>query len=275
MKNSSAAGRAIHYVLLAICTLIFLSPLYLALINSLNSWYSSPVLMPEKWEWNNFYYATILIEFWKYLGNSIILAIITVGLSTVSSGMAGYAFARLRVPGNSVMFIIVLATMMLPGIVTQIPTYILFNKMHLINTFWPWVFWGIGGNAFFIFMYRQFFLTIPAELEEAARIDGCSFLRIYWSIILPSSKPVVATVAILTFQGSWNDVTGPFMFLTQEKYPLATALSMIGYLANGSTQVITQVSLAGGLLLAIPIIITFFIGQRQIVEGIVTTGVKG
>ena len=274
MRTHTAAGRWVHYALLAFCTLIFLMPLYLAIVNALNSWYSPPVLLPVKQEWINFYYATTLIDFWKYTGNSVILAAITVGLSAFSSGMAGYAFARLKAPGSQGLFMIVLATMMIPGIVTQIPTYILFYQMKLIDTFWPWVFWGIGGSAFYIFMYRQFFLSIPVELEEAARIDGCSFFRIYWDIILPISKPVVATVAILTFQGSWNDVTGPFMFLTEKKYPLATAMSMIGYLASGSTQVITQVSLAAGILLAIPIIVTFFIGQRNIVEGIVTTGLK-
>ena len=275
MKSQFGLGRAIRYFLLFACSGIFLFPLYLAFINALGAWYSPPILLPKSWNWDNYFHATVLIDFWRYTGNSVILSGITVTLSTLSSGLVGYAFARLKAPGKNGLFMIVLSTMMLPGIVTQIPTYILFHNFKLINTFWPWIFWGIGGSAFFIFMYRQFFLTIPMELEEAARIDGCSIFRTYWNIILPVSLPVVATVAILTFHGSWNDVIGPFMYLGSRKYPLATALSMIGYLASGSTQVISQVTIAAGLLLAIPVIVTFFIGQRYIVQGIVTTGVKG
>jgi len=274
MKSSVSIGKIIRYFLLLFCSLIFLFPLYLAIINSVAGWYSPPVLIPKAWHWENYYYATVLIDFWRYLKNSFIIVGIVVPISTITSGLVGYAFARLKAPGKNALFMIVLSTMMLPGIVTQIPTYVLFHKIRLLDTFWPWLFWAIGGNAFFIFMYRQFFITIPVELEEAACIDGCSIFRTYWNIILPISMSVVATVAILTFHGSWNDVTGPFMYLSQEKYPLATALSMIGYTEQGSNQIINQVSLAAGLILAIPVIITFFAGQRYIVEGIVTTGIK-
>lgn len=274
MANSSTVGKVIRYILLIICTVIFLGPLYLAIINSLENWYSPPVVLPRVWNWKNYYHATVMIDFWRYVRNSFIIVAISVPLSTFTSGLAGYAFARLKAPGRNALFMIVLSTMMLPGIVTQVPTYILFYKFKLLNTFWPWLIWGFGGNAFFIFMYRQFFLTIPVELEEAARIDGCSIFRTYWNIILPVSLPVVATVSILLFHGSWNDVTGPFMYLSQSKYPLATALSMIGYTEHGSKQVINQLSLAAGMMLAIPIITTFFIGQKYIVQGIVTTGIK-
>lgn len=268
-------GRYVNYFLLASFAVVFLFPLYLALVNALNSWYSVPTLVPKAFKIDNFYFATSMIDFWKYSGNSAIISIITVTTTTLSSGLAGYAFARFKAPGKGALFMIVLSTMMLPGIVTQIPTYILFHKIGLINSFLPWFLWGIGGNAFNIFLFRQFFQTIPVELEEAARIDGCSIFRTYWNIFLPISLPVVATVTILTFYGSWNDVVGPFMYLKQEKYPLATALSMVGYLANGSRQPISQVSIAAGLMLAVPVIITFAFGQRYIVQGIVTTGIKG
>lgn len=274
MKEISIAGKAIRYGLILICTFVFLLPLYLAAINSLEAWYSPPVLFPRAWHWENYYQATVLIDFWRFLLNSVIISGITVCTSTLSSSLVGYAFARLKAPGKNALFMIVLSTMMLPAIVTQIPTYVLFSKFSFINTFWPWLMWGIGGSAFFIFMYRQFFLSIPVELEEAARIDGCSIFRTYWNIIIPVSVPVIATVAILTYHGSWNDVSGPFMYLSQQKYPLATALAMIGYTSGSGNLVISQLSLAAGLILAVPVIVTFFIGQRYIVQGIVTTGIK-
>ena len=274
MTKKTVASKAVRLILLLACSGIFLFPLYLALVNALGDWYSPPALVPKVWNWENYAYATSLIDFWRYTRNSLILSGITVILSTLSSGISGYAFARIKAPGKNILFMLVLSTMMLPGIVTQIPTYVLFYKFNILNTYLPWVFWGIGGNAFYIFMYRQFFLSLPPELEEAARIDGCSIFKTYWRIILPVSIPAAATVGILTFHGSWNDVVSPFMYLREEKYPLATALSMIGYMASGSTQVITQVSVAAGLILAVPIIATFFVGQRYIVQGIVTTGLK-
>jgi ABC-type glycerol-3-phosphate transport system permease component len=249
--------------------------MYLAFVNALSSWYSPPAIGLSAFHFENFKYATTLIDFWKFARNSLVLCGISLVTSTVTSGLVGYAFARIDAPGRGLLFMIILSTMMLPGIVTQIPTYILFYKIGFLNTYWPWILGGIGGNAFFIFLYRQFFSAIPREMEEAARIDGCSIFRTYWMIFLPMSLPVVATVAILNFQGTWGDVITPFMYLKQEHYPLATALSIISYTAGGTKQIITQVSIAAGILFMIPVVITFFLGQRHIVEGIVTTGVKG
>ncbi|MBB6732336.1 carbohydrate ABC transporter permease [Cohnella zeiphila] len=275
VTSNRSLGTYSLYGVLIVCSILFLFPLYLAIINSLEDWYSIPVLVPDSFKLSNYSYATKLIDFWRYAGNSVILSGIAVVISSFTSGLVGYAFARIQAPGRGLLFMCVLSTMMLPAIVTQIPTYILLHKIGLINTFLPFLLWAIGGNAFFIFLYRQFFMGIPLELEESARIDGCSIFRTYWNIFLPISIPVVATVMILNFQGSWNDVTGPFMYLKQDQYPLATALSMIGYKANGSTQIIQQVSIAAGLMLIVPVLITFFLGQRYIVEGIVTTGIKG
>jgi multiple sugar transport system permease protein len=268
-------GSFIIYALILLCSVIFLFPMYLALVNALTAWYTLPTIAPSAFHFENFKFATTLIDFWTFAQNSLILCGISLVTSTVTSGLVGYAFARINVPGRGFLFMIILSTMMLPGIVTQIPTYILFYKIGFINTYWPWILGGIGGNAFFIFLYRQFFSAIPKEMEEAARIDGCSIFRTYWNIFLPLSFPVVATVAILNFQGTWGDVITPFMFLKPEHYPLATALSVISYTASGTKQIITQVSLASAILFMIPVVLTFFLGQRFIVEGIVTTGVKG
>ncbi|REE91583.1 multiple sugar transport system permease protein [Paenibacillus taihuensis] len=268
-------GNPVVYVVLVAFSAVFLFPMYLAIINSLSPLMSTAALLPNGFHFENYKLATTMIAFWSYARNSIVICSISLCTSTLVSGLVGYAFARIQAPGRGVLFMIVLSTMMLPGIVTQIPTYILFHKYGLLDTYWPWLFWGLGGNAFFIFLYRQFFSSIPKELEEAARIDGCSIFRTYWNIFLPISLPVVATVSIMTFQGSWGDFMTPFMFLKQDHYPLATALSMISYTANGTKLVIQSVATAAGILLMLPVLATFFLGQRYIVEGIVTTGVKG
>jgi len=280
MKGTTSLGyrkseKLARYAALLFFSFLFMFPLYLSVVNSLNEWHSIPSITFKSFKFDNYYYATTLIDFWNYARNSVILSVISVVLSTLSSGLVGYAFARIHAPGRNVMFMVVLSTMMLPGIVTQIPTYILFYNMGLINTLVPFIIWGIGGNAFYIFLFRQFFAAIPLEMEEAARIDGCSILRTYWNIFLPMSLPVVATVVIMNFHGTWSDVITPFMYLKPDNYPLATALSTIGYTVHGTRQIIQQVSVAAGLLLMLPVLVTFFIGQRYIVEGIVTTGLKG
>lgn len=274
-SNPTQKGSFPLYAALILFSIVFMFPLYLALANAFSNWNTSPGLVPSGFKPENFKYATTMIDFWHFGKNTVILCLIPLCTSTLTSGLVGYAFARISVPGRNVLFMIVLSTMMLPGMVTQIPQYILFHKYGLLDTFWPWVFWGIGGNAFFIFLYRQFFAGIPKELEDAAKIDGCSIFRTYWNIFLPMSAPVIATVSIMTFTGAWNDFMGPFMFLKQDHYPLATALSTISYTAEGTKLIIQPVATAAAILLMIPVLLTFFFGQRYIVEGIVTTGVKG
>lgn len=279
--RESITSKSVSYGLLLVCSFIFLFPLYIALVNSLEHWQAPASFVPKVFKWSNFYDATQLIEFWKFTRNSVVICAIIVTTSTLTSGLAGFAFARLQAPGRNALFIVVLSTMMVPGIVTQIPTYILFHKFGLLDSYLPWLFWGIGGGigggaAYNIFFYRQFFAGIPKEMEEAARIDGCSIVRIYWNIFLPLSLPVVATISILSFQGNWGDSINGFIFLKQVHYPLAVALSTISYTVNGDpNKIIQQVSIAAGLLSCLPVLITFFVGQRYIVEGIVASGIKG
>ncbi|QHT59188.1 carbohydrate ABC transporter permease [Paenibacillus lycopersici] len=275
MTEKRVKGSVPLYVALIFFSAIFIFPMYLAFVQALSAWNTTPGFVSVGFHLENFKYATTLIDFWNFTKNSVIICALSL-ISVLTSGLVGYAFARIAAPGRNALFMIVLSTMMLPGIITQIPQYILFHKYGLIDTYWPWVFGGIGGSAFFIFLYRQFFAAIPKELEEAARIDGCSIFRTYWNIFLPMSIPIVATVSIMTFQGTWGDYLGPFMYLKQDHYPLATALSMISYKVEGNDKMIlTSVSTAAAILLIVPVVITFFLGQRYIVEGIVTTGVKG
>lgn len=275
VKNTSF--RIVTYTLLVLLSILFVIPLYWLVTNSLQVVGSASTFWPTSLHFENYKYALTFIDYWSYAKNSIIITVISVVIPTITSALVGYGFARLRGPGKNVLFLLMLSTMMLPGIVTQIPTYVIFFKIGFINTFWPWFFWALGGSAFSIFLYRQFFATFPKDLEEAARIDGCSTYRIFWNIFLPISLPVIATVSILAFNGSWgNDYITPFMFLQNDKYPLATALFSIGYVFPGQKEItMTQVQSAGLVLFVLPIIIVFFLGQRYLVEGVVSSAVKG
>ncbi|WP_036718861.1 carbohydrate ABC transporter permease [Paenibacillus harenae] len=268
--------RIAVYGLIALLTVIFGYPFVLTVVNSLNPLGSLPTLLPAGFDWNNYVLAVTMIEFPAFLKNSLIICAIYVPLTTMSSALAGFAFARLHAPGKKLFFLVITSTMMLPQIVTQIPTYILFNKLDFNNTFYPWLLWGIGGAPFFIFLYKQFFSSIPKELEEAARIDGCSTLRIYWTIFLPLATPATWTAAITCFQWTWGDFITPFMFLKDENYPLATALATIGYhLPDNPNVVLQQPSSAAAILFMIPTIAVFFFGQRYLVDGIAAGAVKG
>ncbi|RTE07828.1 carbohydrate ABC transporter permease [Paenibacillus whitsoniae] len=271
----SQAERMGLYGLLVLLSVLFVMPLYWLVANSLQLAGSSMAFWPKGLHWENYTFAVTFIDYWKYARNSLIITSISVAIPTFTSALVGFGFARLRGPGKNALFMLMLSTMMLPEIVTQIPTYVIFFEIGLLHTFWPWVFWAIGGSAISIFLYRQFFSSIPKDLEEAARIDGCSTFRIFWSIFLPVSLPVVATVSILLFNRAWgNDYVTPFMFLRLDQYPLSTAIFSIGY-TSPSGQSIPIIQSAGVVLFVLPIIAVFMAGQRYVVEGIVYSSIKG
>lgn len=271
----SQAARVGLYGLLILLSVIFVMPLYWLVTNSLQSAGSSMAFWPKGLHWENYFFAVTFIDYWKYARNSIIITSISVAIPAFTSALVGFGFARLSGPGKNVLFMLMLSTMMLPEIVTQIPTYVFFFQIGFNHTFWPWLFWAIGGSAVSIFLYRQFFSGIPQDLEEAARIDGCSTFRIFWSIFLPVSLPVIATVFILLFNRAWgNDYVTPFMFLRLDQYPLSTALFSVGY-TWPSGQSIPIVQSAGVVLFVLPIIAVFIAGQRNLVEGVVYSSVKG
>ena len=203
---------------------------------------------------------------------------IVVPMCTIINMVIGYAFARLRARGKDVMFVIVLSTMMIPGIVTMIPQYILYNVLGITDTFFIYVLGNIGGGAYNIFLFKQFFSAMPKELEEAAKIDGAGTLQTIFRIFAPAAKPVIIIVAIGAFQGAWGDYMTPFMYFSPEKYPLAMALfGSVSYSMPGAPPGMVYEPLinAAAILMTIPPIIGFFFTQKHIVQGVVTTGLKG
>jgi len=214
------------------------------------------------------------VPFATYAKNSFIIVTLVVLGTLLSCSFSAYGFARLRAPGRNLIFMILLATLMLPSAVTLVPTYLLFNELGWINTFLPLVVPSFFGNAFFIFLLRQFYLTIPRELEEAATIDGANSFRIWWHIMLPLSKPVLATVAVFSFIGTYNDFFGPLIYLTDDsKRTIAVALSYFqGSPRMGPQRHLLMAAVTASIL---PSLALFLAAQRYFVRGIVMTGIKG
>jgi multiple sugar transport system permease protein len=211
--------------------------------------------------------------FTRFTINTLIVTFCCILGQVLSASLVAFAFARLEWPGRNLLFFGMLATMMLPGEVTMIPSYLIFRRLGWIDTFLPLIVPSfLGGGAFFIFLFRQFFLTLPRELDEAARVDGCSTLRIYWSVLMPLCKPIVATIAVFSFVAHWNDFLTPLIYLnSSEKFTLALGLQFF----RGTYDTDMHLLMAASTLVLLPVILVFFFAQKQFVKSIVLTGMKG
>jgi multiple sugar transport system permease protein len=274
--ETSLASKINLYVLLLLLTVIFAFPMYWLLVNSFQPSFTSPVWFPVKATFKSYVQVFTLRPYLMYFKNSVLLAVISVTLPLISSFLSGFAFARLRAKLKGFLFMFILSTMMLPATVTQIPQYILFKEFGFLGTYWPWILSGIGGAPFLIFLYRQFFANVPKELDEAARIDGCSTYGIIFRIYVPISLPIIATAAIMSFNFSWGqDFFMPFMFLSEKQYPLATILMQIGYyLPERPSVPLDQVQEAALVIFILPIVIVFLFGQRYLIDGMITGAIK-
>ena len=236
-------------------------------------WLFPPRWIPNPIQWENFSKALTVLPFGRYTINTLTITIPVMIGTVLTASLGGYGFARLDFPGRNFWFMVFLATLMLPGVVTMIPIFVLFSKIGWVNTFKPLIIPPImGGGAFNVFLFRQFFRTIPDELSSAAKIDGCNEFDIYWRIIMPLAKPAVTTVAIFTFLGTWNDFMGPLIYLNSDSLK-TIALGLAGFQGLYSTH--WELLMAASLVMTIPPVILFFAAQQYFVEGIVMTGMKG
>lgn len=271
------------YTLLTVSSLLVLFPFYWLLRTSL-MYEGDVMLYPPRWwpvpmQFDN--YAEVLVHRSAPIGlffrNSVIIAAASVLGDLVSASLVAFAFARLRWIGRDVLFGSVIAVMLLPGQVTIIPTFLLMKNLGWLNTFWPLIVPSWVGHAFFIFLLRQFIMTIPSELDDAARIDGCNTLQLLWHIILPLCAPALATIGILAFQNKWNQFFEPLIYInSKELLPVAVGLRYFRSLV-GSGEIETSWShlMAASTLAVLPILIVFFLAQRVFIQGIVVSGVKG
>lgn len=268
--------RLLRHIPLLLVTFVMTAPLVWMVGVSLKSGAeisSSPhTLLPAEPRIANYADAVSNMPFWRYLLNTLLLCTGSVIGTVVSCSLVAYAFARLQWPGRDLVFGIVIATMLLPWQATMIPRFLLLREMGLYNTLWAIVLPTFCGDAFFIFLLRQFFRSIPQELIDAARMDGCGNWGVLWRVVVPLSRPALITVALLQFIAAWNDYGGPLLYLSDpQKFPLAYGLEQ--FVSSHSSE--THLLMAAAVLFTLPILVLFFVAQRSFMRGITTTGIKG
>ncbi|MHB0874775.1 MAG: carbohydrate ABC transporter permease [Anaerolineae bacterium] len=231
-----------------------------------------PRWLPRAPQWQNYVEVTKAMPFGWFTFNSLKIAFLTVLGTVVSASMAAYAFGRMRFPGRETMFLIWIGCMMIPSQVTLIPQFIMLRSMGWLNTHLPLVVPSFFGNAFGTFLLRQFFMTIPMELEDAAVVDGATRFRIYWNIMMPLAMPSLATLAVFTFMGSWNNLLGPVIYLTDyNKMTLPVGLAFF----RGQYGTQWPLLMAGATISVVPIVLLYIFAQRYFVQGVVMSGIKG
>ncbi len=274
----SLLGKILLYTLLALFAIQFAAPfawMISTAFKPLNETMAlPPVWIPSEFKWENFKEAIDSMGFfWRYAGNTLYVALLSVIGSVLSSSLAAYGFSRIDWPHRDKVFYLCIATMMIPFPVIMVPTYTLFRELDWIGTFKTLYVPFFLGNAFNIFLLRQFFLGIPKSITEAARIDGCSEFRIFWQIILPLSKSALLVIALFTFMHSWNDFFAPFIFINdQENYTLALGLQAFQSRQGGTEW---HYLMAASTLIILPLIVLFFFTQKTFIQGITATGAKG
>jgi multiple sugar transport system permease protein len=273
-------GIGIYFVLIVLA-LIFVFPLFWTLASSLKAPYEilsyPPVIFPEVPQWGNYARVFAKAPFARWILNTVGVVIAGTLGAVLSSSLVAYSFARFRYRGRDLIFLITLGTMMLPAQVTLIPQYILWSKFGFVNTLFPlWLPQWFGGGAFYIFLLRQFILTIPRELDEAAYIDGASRFHIFRAILLPLCVPAMATVVIISFLANWDDYLTPLVYLnSQEMYTLALGLSLFRNFPETGGLPQQHLLMAASVMTLLPPVILFFAAQRYFVRGIVLSGIKG
>lgn len=268
-------GKSIGYVLIGISSLIMIVPFLSALMNSLKTYkeYTTvpPRWIPEVFQWSNYAQVFQLGNIGGYTLNSIFVAVLSVVGALISCSMVGYAFARLRFPLKSALFVMVLGTMMIPAVVIIIPHFIIFNKLNMLDTLTPlWIIEWLA-QPFGIFLMRQAFMNIPKEYEEAAKMEGCNPFQIYLRIFIPMARPTLATLAIFTFMGKWNEILTPVIYLTSnEKYTLPIGILSLSGQWTGNEQLM----IAAALVSLVPILLVFLFAEKYFVQNHNMAGIK-
>jgi multiple sugar transport system permease protein len=236
-----------------------------------------PSLLPDFPRWANYARVFEKVPFMDWIGNTAFVVSLGTAGRVLTAALAGYAFARFDFRGKYALFMITLATMMLPPQVTLIPQFIVFHKLKWIDTLKPmWIPNWFGGGAFSIFLMRQFMLTLPRALDESAVIDGASYARIFWSILLPLCKPALATLAVISIMQKWNSFLGPLIWLnSEEKFTLAVGLNYFKNVPEIGGEPMQHLMMAASVMSTAPLIVLFFSAQRYFVRGIALTGIKG
>jgi len=274
--RQTALERVIVYIVLLMGATVLMIPFYWMVSTSLKP-LDEIFIFPIKWipsrlVWYNYVEVFERSTFARYILNTAYLTGVAIMGNLFGSSLAAFAFARLRFRGKNLLFMLMLSTMMVPGWVTMIPTFIMFKYFGWLNSFKPLLVPTFFAQPFYTFLLRQFFMGVPRDLEDAARIDGCSTLRIFWQIMLPLARPALATVAIFSFFTHWNELLGPLIYLqSQDKLTIS-----VGILSFRSEQYANYANMmAAACISMLPCLLLFFFAQRLFIQGVVVTGVKG
>jgi multiple sugar transport system permease protein len=275
-KLHRRAGSWLTHLLLLMVGVLFFFPFAWLISSSLKTprqiFIFPPQWIPDPVRWQNYPDALSAVPVLRYFANTMVISLGVVTGTVLSCSVCAYSFSRIRWPGRDGVFLLVLGTMMLPFQVTMIPVYILFHRLGWVGTYLPLIVPAFFGSPFFIFLLRQFFMTIPMELSDAARIDGCSEPGIFWRIILPLAKPALATTMLLSFLWTYTDYLGPLIYLTKpESYTLSIGLASFVGMNIQKWELI----MAAATMFTVPTLILYFFTQKTFIQGIQTTGLKG
>jgi multiple sugar transport system permease protein len=269
--------RASVYGALILLSAIFLIPLAWMVTTSFKQqgqvFANPPVWLPDPWMIENYPEAARRAPLWLWLRNTAIITLLATTGNVLVSSMVGFGFARIRFPGRGPLFVLLLATMMLPSQVTLIPRFLLFKELGWTDTFLPLILpsW-FGGGAYNVFLARQFYLQLPLDLDEAARIDGASNWRVWWNIIMPLSAPVLVAIGIFSFVAHWNEFLEALIFLNSESLK-TLSLGLRAFLAPSDAS--WHITMAASMWLVVPMMAVFFVGQRYFIKGVAMTGIAG
>jgi multiple sugar transport system permease protein len=281
IKRQQVVQTIVLYMVSTLLGILFLFPFFWTVSTSLKAldelFTFPPTWLPEVPQWQNYPAVLNRVPFVMWTFNSVYIVILNTVGTVLSASLVAYSFARFRYRWREAIFVITLGTLMLPDQVTMIPQYILFHKLGWINTHYPlWLPSWFGGGAFAIFLIRQFIMSLPRELDEAALIDGAHYWRIFWQILMPLCKPVMATIAVITFIGTWNDFQRPLIYIQlRELFTLAVGLNYFNTLPEMAGEPMQALLMAASVMMIVPVILLFFVAQRYFVQGIVLSGIKG
>jgi len=272
--SRSLAWIAEHALLVALAV-ITLAPIVFVVLTSLMS--SNQALtasiIPTTWEWGNYARVFTTLPLAQWFGNSAMYAVLATAFMILSSVPAAYALAQIKFRGANLIFTAIIVTMLLPPQVTAVPVYVMWSHLHLTGTLWPLILPNLLGDAFSIFLLRQFFLTIPKEYADAARMDGCGEFRVLLRVIVPMARPGIAAAAIFMFFNSWNDYYGPLLYASENQAAWPVAYGLATFRGQHGTD--WSMTMAMTVVVMIPVVVIFFFAQKVFVEGIALTGVKG
>jgi len=282
IKRQKLVVDVVAYTLLGLGAAIVLVPFFWMFRTSLTAgtrlFIYPPPIFPDPVVWKNYLdaWTALPVSFTRFLANTLFITVLAMTAEIFTCSLVAYGFARFRFPGRNVIFLIMLSTMMLPGVVTLVPTFIIWRELHLIDTYDPmtlgaWFAWGPS----YIFLLRQFFMTLPREVEEAAHIDGANTFQIYWHIMLPMVKPALLAIAVLSFIGNWNNFMGPLIYLNSgEKFPMVMALKFFEQSLSKEAPLFHYM-MAMATMMSLPLLVLYFTMQRNLIEGITAGAVKG